>query len=336
MGEIAHIRSPSSDGPRFDPSYDDELLNSFENLLVLCPTHHRLVDFVQVEQHPTERLMEIKRARESVKEKYVPWADQATLAELADAVVESDRDKQTLLQMERRLHGERSLLLGSLLHLEMANEQLSQGDNGNLTAAQSALQDGISFLEEIRHQKTLADFVTRIHRGGAIDIGRVGVAEEVLPRILTTGRRMVSARDLGIEIVLHPGVGILRGIPPVAVNSHAVTAAIHEVLDNALRYSRPEKSQVLITCSEEPDEDAVVIDIWNTGISIGADELGMIFEPGFRGVQAMAVSPVGLGNGLSDSRDIMRAMGGDVTYAGIVDGATVFRTAIPTWIGPGR
>ena len=42
--QIAHIRSPKPDGPRYDPTYPADKLNSDENLLLLCGTHHFPVD----------------------------------------------------------------------------------------------------------------------------------------------------------------------------------------------------------------------------------------------------------------------------------------------------
>ncbi|MFJ8954913.1 hypothetical protein ACIRJL_10215 [Streptomyces sp. NPDC102383] len=45
MAEVAHIRSKAPNGPRYDSSRtDDPLLDTFENLLLLCPKHHKIVD----------------------------------------------------------------------------------------------------------------------------------------------------------------------------------------------------------------------------------------------------------------------------------------------------
>ncbi|MEV5881256.1 HNH endonuclease [Streptomyces sp. NPDC052020] len=41
--EIAHIRSEKQKGPRHDPAYEGDI-NGFENLLLLCATHHKPVD----------------------------------------------------------------------------------------------------------------------------------------------------------------------------------------------------------------------------------------------------------------------------------------------------
>jgi hypothetical protein len=43
-GEICHIKAKSTKGPRFDPQQTDDERYSFENLLLLCSTHHKIVD----------------------------------------------------------------------------------------------------------------------------------------------------------------------------------------------------------------------------------------------------------------------------------------------------
>lgn len=44
MAEICEIRSGSPGGPRFDASLNVADRHGYENLVLLCPTHHRLVD----------------------------------------------------------------------------------------------------------------------------------------------------------------------------------------------------------------------------------------------------------------------------------------------------
>lgn len=63
IGEEAHIRSSSPDGPRHDPAYGD--FDSYENLILLCPTHHTLVDKSGGADWPVERLEQIKADHEA-------------------------------------------------------------------------------------------------------------------------------------------------------------------------------------------------------------------------------------------------------------------------------
>ena len=44
IGEICHIHALSPAGPRGDSQLTDKELNSQSNLILLCPTHHAMVD----------------------------------------------------------------------------------------------------------------------------------------------------------------------------------------------------------------------------------------------------------------------------------------------------
>ncbi|MFS0885513.1 NACHT domain-containing protein [Aeromicrobium sp. 179-A 4D2 NHS] len=44
IGEEAHIRSGRVNGPRHDPDYPESQIDSYENLILLCGTHHTVVD----------------------------------------------------------------------------------------------------------------------------------------------------------------------------------------------------------------------------------------------------------------------------------------------------
>lgn len=62
-GEIAHIRAASESGPRFDPIQTDEERHSFDNLVLLCGRHHKVIDF-EVERYTTATLVQMKRLHE--------------------------------------------------------------------------------------------------------------------------------------------------------------------------------------------------------------------------------------------------------------------------------
>jgi hypothetical protein len=61
---VAHIVADSPDGPRGDAALSPKLKAELSNLMLLCDKHHRLVDREQIEQHPVERLTEMKRRHE--------------------------------------------------------------------------------------------------------------------------------------------------------------------------------------------------------------------------------------------------------------------------------
>ena len=64
MGQICHIYAISADGPRGNPGLSESELNSPNNLLLLCPNHHALVDG-QHETYHAEMLIGWKKNHES-------------------------------------------------------------------------------------------------------------------------------------------------------------------------------------------------------------------------------------------------------------------------------
>lgn len=65
IGEEAHIRSGQTDGPRFDPFYPEAQIDTYGNLILLCPTHHKMVDKEGGRGFSVEDLEEMRRNHES-------------------------------------------------------------------------------------------------------------------------------------------------------------------------------------------------------------------------------------------------------------------------------
>lgn len=64
VGEEAHIRSGRPAGPRYDADYDPLLIDSYENLILLCPTHHTMVDKDNGRGYSVAQLIKIRRGHE--------------------------------------------------------------------------------------------------------------------------------------------------------------------------------------------------------------------------------------------------------------------------------
>jgi hypothetical protein len=62
-GEICHIRARNEGGPRFDVTQSEDERQSFDNLVLLCRRHHKMVD-AEPDVYSVEALEEIKRLRE--------------------------------------------------------------------------------------------------------------------------------------------------------------------------------------------------------------------------------------------------------------------------------
>ncbi|MDI9874997.1 SAVED domain-containing protein [Flectobacillus rivi] len=66
---IAHIVAAEPNGPRGDEALSPRLCQDFENLMLLCDRHHRLIDREDIAGHSVERLVSMKRSHESLMER---------------------------------------------------------------------------------------------------------------------------------------------------------------------------------------------------------------------------------------------------------------------------
>lgn len=62
-GEICHIRARNEGGPRFDVTQSEDERQGFDNLVLLCRRHHKMVD-AEPDVYSVDALEEIKRIRE--------------------------------------------------------------------------------------------------------------------------------------------------------------------------------------------------------------------------------------------------------------------------------
>ena len=63
IAEECHIVSSRPNGPRYDPSYPQEKLNTYDNLILLCRVHHKMLDD-QYESYTVDILRRMKANHE--------------------------------------------------------------------------------------------------------------------------------------------------------------------------------------------------------------------------------------------------------------------------------
>ena len=98
-------------------------------------------------------------------------------------------------------------------------------------------------------------------------------------------------------------------IPLVSADEEALSQALHNILDNAAKFSGREKNiGVKVMCKD----GRVEIAVQDWGIGISDNELKKVFEKFYRSKQASSVSPTGTGLGLTLVKHIMNGHGGSV------------------------
>ena len=105
------------------------------------------------------------------------------------------------------------------------------------------------------------------------------------------------------------GIKIDDDIQPVFADEEAMSQALHNILDNAAKFSDQEKK---INVEVIRKKDIIKIAVRDSGIGIPNNEQKRIFEKFYRGKQASLVSPTGTGLGLTLVKHIMDSHRGDV------------------------
>lgn len=81
VGVVCHIEAASPNGPRYNSAQTDEERRSYDNLILLCYAHHKVVDTDRT-TYTASKLREIKAAHEE-QLKRVFQIDERTLREIA-------------------------------------------------------------------------------------------------------------------------------------------------------------------------------------------------------------------------------------------------------------
>lgn len=198
---------------------------------------------------------------------------------------------------------------------------LSMGLRGPLTPEQRADVDRIrgSQLQLLGLINDLLNF-TRIESGHvAFSVGDV-VLSDVVREVAETMSPQVSARRLVEERIGCSDAVVARA------DRSKVEQILLNLLSNAVKYTPP-GGHLTWSCSAA--DEHVRLTIRDTGQGIPADRLEDIFEPFVQVGRGFARPGEGAGLGLAISRDLARAMGGDLTVESAPNEGSAFTLDLP-------
>ena len=72
IGHMCHIVGRGKEGPREDPKFPEDKLDKYENLILLCPTHHAVIDSEE-SRWPVKKLLKCKRDHETWVRQALRW-----------------------------------------------------------------------------------------------------------------------------------------------------------------------------------------------------------------------------------------------------------------------
>jgi PAS domain S-box-containing protein len=240
---------------------------------------------------------------------------EAALERLKDEAMEANRAKSDFLAaMSHELRTPLNAIGGYAQLIEL-------GVRGPVTPEQ------IADLQKIRrskdHLNTLVGGVLAFAKGGAghieIDVKELGV-DELLDSVLDMIGPQLAERSL----TLHRGP--VPGGITVRADLDKSRQILLNLLANAMKFT-PAGGAITVTAAR--DDGSVRVAVRDTGIGVPPELLEEIFQPFVQAKRAIQSRDGGVGLGLAISRQLARAMGGDVVVESSTDGGSTFTLIVP-------
>lgn len=184
-------------------------------------------------------------------------------------------------------------------------------------ATRSVLADQVARLARLARD---IDDVSRAEEGRVpLELAPVGIGQLIDAAVLAHAE---SFSSMEINLTVAPG-------PDVSVTGDRVRLlqVLANVLDNARRHTQPRGS---VTLAWSRDHDGVAITISDDGDGIPTEQLSHVFERFYRGDSARDREHQGSGIGLTLSKGIVEAHGGEMSVESAGAGfGTAFRIRLP-------
>ena len=178
-------------------------------------------------------------------------------------------------------------------------------------------------LLEVRHLTRLSQNLLFLARGQA---GRVTLSfanADLVKFISEVTRDLLPAMaDKELEVSVELPEGPVRAF----IDSDRMQQVLHNLLENAIRYTNP-GGKIVVRLVSLPRE--VRIEVSDTGIGIPEENLPYVFERFFRSDRARRAHPGGSGLGLSIVKWIVEAHKGTVAVSSRVGEGTTFTVTLP-------
>ena len=177
-----------------------------------------------------------------------------------------------------------------------------------------------------KNQRHLLGLITDVLNLVRLGSGRVAYTIANVP----VHDAVVSAAALVDALFTEKGLTCDLGVddPDLVVRADAdkLQQIIINLLSNAIKFT-PTGGRIDVDCHAV--EEVVHIRVMDTGIGIPAEKLGAIFDPFVQVKEGFAGRDTGIGLGLAISRDLARAMGGDLVVESEAGGGSRFTLALP-------
>jgi signal transduction histidine kinase len=200
-------------------------------------------------------------------------------------------------------------------------ELLDMGLRGPVTAEQHA-----DFARVKTNQQHLLVLITQLLNFVRVGSGQVSYsvleidAKEALTGAVELIEPLFAQKGLVWDGIKCDTALVVRADP------EKVTQILVNLLSNAIKFT-PAGGRISGEC--EAKDDNILLRVTDTGIGIAADKLEAIFEPFVQVKESLANRESGVGLGLAISRDLARAMQGDLTVESVEGKGARFTLTLP-------
>ena len=232
------------------------------------------------------------------------------------------------IRRERRLNELKSEFISNVSHelktplsiISMFGEMLAEGRTKSPEQAHDYAE--IIWRESVRLGRLIDNVLdfAKIERGmGVYEFADADLGE-VIDRVVVVSARRVTAAEMTLE------VDIERELPPVHIDASALTLAVLNLIDNAIKYAAEGKR---IALGARCVGDRIILTVRDWGPGIEPDEHERIFDRFYR-ARAIRLKPIrGSGIGLALVQHIARAHGGDASVTSVLGEGATFRIWLP-------
>ena len=145
---------------------------------------------------------------------------------------------------------------------------------------------------------------------------------ELLGKVVHDWEKKLAEKQLKMN------VDVAATVPVILADETRLEEVLHNLLDNAVKYSR-EKGEIRLH-AEQGDDDEIVLSVSDSGVGIGKNDLPRIFERFYRADKARSPESIrGTGLGLSIVKHIAQRHGGRVEAESELGKGTTIRVLLP-------
>ena len=145
---------------------------------------------------------------------------------------------------------------------------------------------------------------------------------ELLGKVVHDWEKKLAEKQLKMS------VDVAATVPVILADETRLEEVLHNLLDNAVKYSR-KKGEIRLH-AEQGDDDEIVLSVSDSGVGIGKNDLPRIFERFYRADKARSPESIrGTGLGLSIVKHIAQRHGGRVEAESELGKGTTIRVLLP-------